>query len=363
MQQGIERKSLGMRTAEAIRAGIENGVWEDTLPAELSLSKHLGVSRTVLRQALKMLVAEGVVGSGRGLKRRILRSPTSGNLPLSEQICVLILPHQMIEANSIVLRYICELYGFLQSRGVRLEIVSVSSLHAFRKCIVRRDVSVWILNSVHYEYHRLAQQHNLRAIISGVPRTDIQLSSFDLDYRAIAHHSACQLFRLGHQHISVALPEPMLGGDEQAANGVLDATDSMGDEARTASLLLYSAGPVDFGKRLTAILRRSNRPTAIIIRNLADALLVYEVARQEGLAIPNDLSVIALNDFSEMDYLAPPLVAYRHNYQITANRLGRAVVRLLDPCVRKPFHIRVTAERVRADSICRPPGNEGEMRS
>lgn len=154
----------------------------------------------------------------------------------------------------------------------------------------------------------------------------------------------------------------MLGGDEEAARGAVDAVDSMNQVNLSTSVVRCSGGALAQGEQLRTILQRDKRPTAIIIRHLADGLLVYQIARQLGLSIPDDLAVVALNDNWEMGYLDPPLAAYRHNHQLFANRLGRAVTRLMDPCVRKPFHIRLTAELVRRGSVAtneyRPVGGQ-----
>lgn len=59
------------------------------------------------------------------------------------------------------------------------------------------------------------------------------------------------------------------------------------------------------------LLSLNERPTAIIAASDVQAMGVYEAARQHGLRIPEDLSVIGFDDIPSAGWMAPPLTTVR----------------------------------------------------
>jgi DNA-binding LacI/PurR family transcriptional regulator len=55
------------------------------------------------------------------------------------------------------------------------------------------------------------------------------------------------------------------------------------------------------------LLRRPDRPTAIFAANDLQALGVYQAAREAGLRIPEDLSVVGFDDLPVVSWIDPPL--------------------------------------------------------
>jgi GntR family transcriptional regulator len=75
------------RLVEALR---KNGQPGETIPPEIELSADLGVSRTVLREALRLLEEDGVIVRGADPRRRQLAHPSSRppafNAPLEDML-------------------------------------------------------------------------------------------------------------------------------------------------------------------------------------------------------------------------------------------------------------------------------------
>ncbi|GAA1705608.1 hypothetical protein GCM10009808_24480 [Microbacterium sediminicola] len=75
------------RLVEALRETARPG---DTIPPEIELAAELGVSRTVLREALRLLEEDGVIERGADPRRRQLAHPgtrpPSFNAPLEEML-------------------------------------------------------------------------------------------------------------------------------------------------------------------------------------------------------------------------------------------------------------------------------------
>jgi len=58
-----------------------------------------------------------------------------------------------------------------------------------------------------------------------------------------------------------------------------------------------------------ALLARADRPTAIFAANDMQALGVYQAAREAGLSIPSDLSVVGFDDLPVVAWMDPPLTS------------------------------------------------------
>ncbi len=121
--------------------------------------------------------------------------------------------------------------------------------------------------------------------------------------RAATRH----LVELGHQRIAmisgpdhVLCCRPRLDGYRAA----LEAADLQVDPN-----LVMRAGldREDGHAAARALLGRSDRPTAIFTANDLQALGVYQAARELGLRIPEDLSVVGFDDLPIVGWIDPPL--------------------------------------------------------
>jgi LacI family xylobiose transport system transcriptional regulator len=119
------------------------------------------------------------------------------------------------------------------------------------------------------------------------------------------------LLELGHRRIGVvAGPERMLcsrarvdgyrAGLETAGLPFDPALVRAGDFHHEAG---YACG--------LELLRREHRPTAVFAGNDLQALGLYEAARELGLRIPEDLSVIGFDDLPVARWVGPPLTTVR----------------------------------------------------
>jgi LacI family transcriptional regulator len=73
------------------------------------------------------------------------------------------------------------------------------------------------------------------------------------------------------------------------------------------------------------LLDLDSRPTAIFSGNDQQALGVYEAARQRGLRIPQDLSVVGFDDLPVARWVSPPLTTVRQPLA----EMGRAAAQML----------------------------------
>ena len=88
----LSRKSLADAAEQSIRAEITAGNWRvgEQLPNEASLSAKLGVSRGTVREAVRALVAQGMLKRGRVQEPMFCRRQTCAAVLIvfAIQVCV-----------------------------------------------------------------------------------------------------------------------------------------------------------------------------------------------------------------------------------------------------------------------------------
>lgn len=108
------------------------------------------------------------------------------------------------------------------------------------------------------------------------------------------------------------------------------------------------------------LLRLPDRPTAVFTGNDLQALGLYEAARELGLRIPRDLSVVGFDDLPLARWISPPLTTVRQPLTEMAEAAARLVLDLSRG--RQPSTLRVDlATRLveRASSAAPPCGRRG----
>jgi DNA-binding LacI/PurR family transcriptional regulator len=136
------------------------------------------------------------------------------------------------------------------------------------------------------------------------------------------------LRNLGHQRIG------MIGGpidtlcSRQRVDGYTDAQRSTGADVDPA-LIRWGDFSVDGGYReALALLRLPDPPTAIFAGSDMQALGVYQAARELGLDIPRDLSVVGYDDLPVAQWVTPALTTVHQPLHQMAQLAARVVIDL-----------------------------------
>jgi DNA-binding LacI/PurR family transcriptional regulator len=107
------------------------------------------------------------------------------------------------------------------------------------------------------------------------------------------------------------------------------------------------------------LLDLAERPTAIFAGSDQQALGVYEAARQRGLRIPQDLSVVGFDDLPVARWVSPPLTTVRQPLA----EMGRAAAQMLGEILQdRPLRSRqveLSTELIMRESTGPVPGTAG----
>ncbi|MDQ0932042.1 LacI family DNA-binding transcriptional regulator [Streptomyces turgidiscabies] len=136
------------------------------------------------------------------------------------------------------------------------------------------------------------------------------------------------LVELGHTRIaSISGPSRMMCSRARV-DGYRAALDTAGLSVDPA---LLKAGDFHHETGYRAgleLLRAPNRPTAVFAGNDLQALGLYEAARELGLRIPEDLSVVGFDDLPIARLVGPPLTTVRQPLMEMAETAAKLVLNL-----------------------------------
>ncbi len=144
-------------------------------------------------------------------------------------------------------------------------------------------------------------------------REDVNL--VEIDYFQGGYNATKQLLSLGHQDILFIDDNPSLYFTQEIKRGFLFALDESGTMYREDLLISCdAAASYDrefFGYRKLTEHLKSAAFTAVLTTDDRIASGVLKAARDAGIAIPEELSIIGFGDMSHSAYLFPPLTTVR----------------------------------------------------
>jgi DNA-binding LacI/PurR family transcriptional regulator len=172
----------------------------------------------------------------------------------------------------------------------------------------------------------------LSALDPPVPLVAVQVGGDEVrpavgvDQEAGARLATRHLLRLGHRTVfHVAGP-----ADSKEARGRIDGwrSELLAAGAPVPPCLLGDWAPAAghaAGRRLADMIRAGEDVTAVFLANDQMALGLLAALHEEGLRVPDDVSVVGFDDLPEAPYFIPPLTTVRQDFA----ELGRRGVQLV----------------------------------
>jgi LacI family xylobiose transport system transcriptional regulator len=163
------------------------------------------------------------------------------------------------------------------------------------------------------------------------------------------------LIGLGHRRIgAVALPTSLLFSRARHA-GYRAALEQIGVEF-DPDLTVVTGSDREQGRMAgLALLSRDPRPTAIVAGNDLQAIGVYEAARQLGLSVPDEVSVVGYDDIPAAEWVWPPLTTVRQPVVLMAEQAARMLFTLIGGRPLAISRLTVDVSLVARGSTAAPP--------
>jgi LacI family transcriptional regulator len=134
------------------------------------------------------------------------------------------------------------------------------------------------------------------------------------------------LLSLGHERIATITGSPAVLCSQARLDGYRAALERAGLPLDPA---LVKTGDFHYQSALSAaseLLSLPEPPTAIFAASDVQAMGVYEAARQHGLRLPDDLSVVGFDDVPMAQWMAPPLTTLRQPLAEMATLAARTLL-------------------------------------
>ncbi|WP_206454559.1 LacI family DNA-binding transcriptional regulator [Aurantimonas marina] len=133
---------------------------------------------------------------------------------------------------------------------------------------------------------------------------------------------------IGYGHRAIAMIAGETQGNDRAADrvaGVRDAVTAAGMDAGATSVVEAPYSLEEGGDAFAALMRRNNPPSAVICGNDVLAVGAMTKAREIGLSIPRDVSIVGFDDIDLALVVQPQLTTVH----VPHRRMGEAAARLL----------------------------------
>ncbi len=318
----------------AIVEAIESGVFQpgEQIPSTQHLSRQLAVSLVTTHRALQELVSSGVLrrSQGRGtfveptfFERKKAATKMRIGLVLHKESSIADYYHgQIIEGvrqasnamgvDLILLRFNEDLRnecnGYLYVNPLEDDVSDVATSGRKQPVVV------------------VGARSNSKGIVW------VDTDNVDIGVRALEH-----LHRLGHRDVA------LVGGSENVSNsrdrrtGFLQACRERKLNGVEAAVGRSIGWKLDDTERaaLVRVLSGPRRPTAVFAAGYYFALDAYSAAVTAGLRVPDELSIVGVDDPPSAPHLSPPLTTMRQPLV----QLGYQALTLLSERISEPDHV------------------------
>lgn len=161
---------------------------------------------------------------------------------------------------------------------------------------------------------------------------DVNAAWVDADNFSGARMAVRHLLDLGHQNIGMVMgPSGSVPANDRF-QGYRDALENVG-LAVDESYLVKAGNNIEALRTVNDFLSRPKRPTALFVWADDVAIACLEVARQLGISVPEQLSIVGFDSLDACNRTVPPLTSVRqpiYQMAVEATRLVAALSRRED---------------------------------
>lgn len=180
-----------------------------------------------------------------------------------------------------------------------------------------------------------------------VLRDDTPFPWLDTDGASAFAEAFDMLYALGHRRFALVTIEEPMTFRHHRSEGLRAAIEARGDP--TVTLSVATAPRFDPARRqqmVQSMLRRDDRPTAVICLFDGLALSVLSEAAALGLTVPHDLSVVGFDNITSAAHAQPGLTTFDSDTVEGARMLARMMVERIETGVDAPAQSKLIHPRL-----------------
>lgn len=346
-------QSIPMQVTQALRAEIDRGTWDHTLPGERQLAGQFQVSRKTVRKALAELRAEGVVKTERS-RSSVLATPR-GRRRASHPRIALLLPEPLERSRPFTALWVNRLMALLQEAGHPLQIFhgpkyfGARASRSLAGLVAAHPARCWLVARSNRPLQQWFAASGVPALIAGSAHPGIELPSVDVDHRALCRHSAALLLREGHRRLALFLEQGGHGGDVESEQGFREGVAAV-PEASEPLVCIPERSASSIIREVRRLLARKEPPTGLLLSNSYSYLTVLSYLGSIGLRVPRDMSIVSRDEETFLRFMYPTPTYYSTPPAKFAQALHLALKRIIAGD-RTAFAIRIMPNLVKGDSV------------
>ncbi|MEM5947613.1 GntR family transcriptional regulator [Spirochaetia bacterium 38H-sp] len=347
----------------------EDGLKEgDILPSETFLATSYGVSRVTVRQAIDLLVREGLVYKIQGKGTFYRGKPKKSKDARTHLIGVIspitrwyIYPHILDGIEQKVQEY---KYGVMigNSRG------DVDKEYAIIQDMIRKGVEGILLEPAASSFFMTRQA---RTLLPSLKIPVVLIDSFYEEARSYlsmispddvegGKRAADYLVKMGHKKIGILYKRDVMAGRLRYL-AFKQRLEELGCPLDPSCVWTFSSdegvNDVEPTKRLVRkflMMDSRVRPTAMFFFNDETALHGFQMIRAAGLSVPDDVSILSYDDSEFARFCEVPLTSISHPKEELGRRAVEVLVGIIEGDIMPPQQILFAPHIVERHSvICR----------
>lgn len=295
----------------------------DQIPAEIAIAEAVGVSKMTVNKAILSLTADGVLYReiGRGTfiagsaDRRHTAEPGASTEAATIEVVIPDAPERVSDNE-----YLCALLLFMRRCSNPLDVTILLRQLRGRDYLPQwrlRDSSGWLV--IAPELDDVAGLTALsaagaHAVVVGASWNGVSLPRVDSDNAQGARIAIEHLASLGHRKIAFAYAASQTSNTRDRLWGYRDAMNAHALRLDARSLIDCGADYLvtdEMRGRIAHALLSVDRPTALFAGGPFIACTALDVARDLGLHVPDQLSVVGFDDPTAVESTSPALTTVR----------------------------------------------------
>jgi Transcriptional regulators len=317
--------------------------WEQQLPSENVLAKQFKMSRHTVRAALGDLESEGWIRREQGRGTFCIYSEKPDNRTIAVVTTYI--------SDYIFPTLIRGIEEILSSSGYTLVLANTGNDKMKEaQCLgnlLKRDIAGLIIESTksaeentNLNYFKDFQERGIPYIFLHAAYSGLEPAYIMMDDQKGGYMATKYLLQLGHRKIAAIFKTDDLQGIKRqegfnaalAEYGITIQPEFSG-KYTTEQLLAY---PYQFTK---SVLHKNPQPTAIVCYNDQIAIKVMEAIRDEGLKIPEDISIIGYDDSGLALASEVKLTTIKHPKAEMGQQAARLIIDMVEKKVETPRFI------------------------
>ena len=325
--KAVRKRTLAAEAERELRDAILGGQFGKTLPGLRVLARALGISAPTVADALKSLVAEGLVTAG-GPRRRMEVVASATHEPLIRATRVL----WFVTASGFdkAIHGITEMMSFLQQMlsGTGWEVrhrvlafgYSENRSNQWDRMLSAERPDAMVVWSGRPALAAWATQRNLRTLFLGGATEGNKVTMLAVSSADMVGHAVQELTSRGHRRLFLPLcnrPATMVKSIREVVARPLRALGVKGNAKDWVPASPYE-GPQVIEAMVLQALRGPERPTGWIFFDWRELLAATCVFRDVGLKAPDDVSLIVLSSDPAMAWYWPAPAHFRQPLEAMA---------------------------------------------